>query len=450
MSATTRRLAWAWAGFAFMLLVAVPARALTVEPVTSPGGVTAWLVEDHSLKIVSLRLTFRGGSALDPKGKEGLGNLISGLLDEGAGDLDSAAFHARLEALTASFDAQANPDMFTLSSRVQTEDLDGTVELLHLALTAPRFDPEPVARIKNEVLAEIAEVEGNPDEIADVLWRRSVFGEHPYGRSWLGSPDSIGRIEVADLRQFMAQRLARDDVIIGVVGDITPDDLKKLLDKLFAGVPAHAAPDTVPDVTAATTNEVLLSRLPIPQSVAAFGAPGLARDDSDWYAGVLVMHILGGGGFDARLTEEVRVKRGLAYSVDFDLDPLDHAPLILGNVATRNAKVAESIEVIRDQVRRMRDDGPTDAELQAAKTYVTGSFPLDLTSSLRICWLLVTIQRDHLGIDYFDRRNSLFEAVTLDQARRVAKRILDPDKLLFLVVGDPETLPGVKPAPKLE
>jgi zinc protease len=430
--------------------LALPANAVTIQTVTGGDGVTAWLVEDHSVKNVAIRLAFKGGSALDPKGKEGLAELVSGLLDEGAGDLDSAAFHAKLEEVTASFDADSGLSEFSLSSRVKTDRLDDTVALLHLSLTAPRFDAEAVERIKGDVIAEIAEQNERPEHIADRVWHRVAFGAHPYARSSLGTPDSIGRIEIADLKQFVHDRFTRDHLLIGIVGDIGPDGAKLLLDKMLAGLPAQGTPDTVPDITVDTGNEILLSHMNVPQSVAIFGGPGLKRDDSDWYAGALVMHILGGGGFDSRLTEEVRVKRGLAYSVEESPDPMQHSALILGEVATRNAKIGEAVQVIRDEVRRMRDGGPTDAELAAAKTYLTGSFALAFDSTQRIASLLVTIQRDQLGIDYLNRRNTLFESVTLDQAKAVAKRILDPDKLLFSVVGDPESMPGAKPAPEVE
>jgi zinc protease len=441
---------WPALALAAFVAAAAPAQALTITPVESDGGIKAWLVEDHSLKIVSVHFEFLAGTAHDPKGKEGLSELLPGLLDEGAGELDGATFHAKLEELTASFEAQAGLDTFTISSRVRTENLNATVDLLHLALTAPRFEPEAVARIKNDVEAEIAQAREDPEQLADMGWRRAALGDHPYGRPWLGTPATLDALKVEDLRGFMRQRFARDDVTIGVVGDISPETLKPLLDRLFAGLPAHAAPDAIPDTVLKTDGSVELMRLEVPQSAAMFGEAGIKRDDPDWYAATLVTHILGGGGFDARLTEEVRVKRGLAYSVDFYLDPLDHVAVLLGDVATRNEKVAESIAVIRDEFRRMRDDGPTKKELAAAKTYITGSFALDLDSTRRIAALLVTLQRDHLGLDYPNRRSGLFDAVTLDQAKRVAKRLFDPDKLLFVVVGGTQNLPGAKPAPAIE
>ncbi|HET7593999.1 MAG TPA: pitrilysin family protein, partial [Stellaceae bacterium] len=175
-----------------------------------------------------------------------------------------------------------------------------------------------------------------------------------------------------------------------------------------------------------------------------FGQPGIKRDDRDWYAAYVVNHILGGGGFSSRLTAEVREKRGLAYSVYSELDPMQHSGVILGGVATQNDRVAQSIDIIRAEWRRMRDAGPTEKELDDAKTFLTGSFPLSLDSTGHIAGILVAIQRDRLGIDYIDRRKTLIESVTLDDAKRVAHRLLDPDKLSFVVVGSPDKLGGAQ------
>jgi len=426
------------------LALAAPAHAVAIEPVTSPGGIKAWLVEDHTLKMVSLQMSFRGGIASDPADKEGLANLLSGLLDEGAGDLDSAAFHAKLNDLTASFDVEAGMDQMTVSTRVLSDNLPATADLVRLAITEPRFEPAAVDRIKSDVLAEIAEARQTPDRIAELLWRKRVFGDHPYGRSTLGTPESLARVSPADLHAFVHDRFAKDNVTIGVVGDITPDALKSLLDKIFGKLADHAVPEHVAEIKVAPEPKILLSKFDVPQSVVIFGENGLKRDDADWYAAALVMHILGGGGFDARLTEEVRVKRGLAYSISAALDPMDQAGILIGDVATRNEKVAQSIEVIRAEWKRMRDEGPTDQELASAKTFLTGSFPLNLDSTSRIAALLVTLQREHLGLDYLDRRNALLEGVTLAQARDVAKRLLDPNHLLFVVVGAPDNLPGAE------
>ena len=434
--------------FAALLLLiplALPAQAANkIQEITSPGGITAWLVEDHSLPVVTLDVTFRGGAALDPADKAGLATLTADLLDEGAGDLDSQAFQGRLEDLAASLEFTAAADGIGSSLRSITANLAPALELLRLSLTAPRFDEAAVARVRSQLLAQLARDAREPRYIADRLWWRNAYDGHPYAQPLKGAAESVARIATADLRALVHDRFARDVMLIGVVGDVTPDALKTLLDKTFGALPAHTAPATVPEVTATPKKALLLARLPIPQSVVVFGEAGIKRDDPDWYPAFVVNHVLGGGGFTARLTAEVREKRGLAYSVYSTLAPLRHSGLILGGVATQNARVAQSIEIIRAEWRRMRDEGPTAAELEDAKTYLTGSYPLSLDSTGSIAATLVAIQRDHLGIDYLERRNALIAGVTLDDAKRVARRLFDPDKLSFVVIGSPEGLTGAE------
>jgi zinc protease len=430
-----------------LLLALAPAEAgIKVEAVTSPGGITAWLVEDHSLPVVTLDLDFRGGAALDPTGKSGLATLTTDLLDEGAGPLDSQAYQRRLEDLGTSLDFDADADDIDARLRTVAVNLEPSLELLHLALTAPRFDGSAVARVRSQLLAEIVSEQHEPRYLADRLWFQNAYDDHPYARPRLGTADSIARIGVDDMRAVVKQRFAKDDLLVSVVGDVTAAALARLLDRTFGDLPAHAAPGATPEVTASGKSPLLLMRMPIPQSVVAFGQAGIKRDDPDWYAAYVVNHILGGGGFSSRLTEEVREKRGLAYSVYSELTPLRHSGVIFGGVATRNNRVAQSIDIIRAEWRRMREAGPTAAELGEAKTYLTGSFALNLDSTRRIASTLIEMQRDRLGIDYLEKRNARIDAVTLDDAKRVARRLLDPDKLSFVVVGSPENLPGAKEA----
>jgi zinc protease len=298
-----------------LAILPAAARALTIQPVVSSGGVTAWLVEDHSLPIVSLELSFRGGAATEPKDKDGLARMTTALLDEGAGDLDSQAYQAKLEDLASSIRFDASQDYVTAALTTVTRNVDPVFDLLRLSLTAPRFDPEPVARIRADLIAAAAQRAESPNAVADRIWWRNAFGDHPYARPVGGTASSLAAITVGDLKGFVHDRFARDALTVAVVGDITADQLKGILDKTFGALPAHAAPVKVPDAVADAAGAVLLAKKPVPQSVAAFGEPGPKRDDPDWYAAYIDNYILGGGGFASRLMQEVRVKRGLAYGV---------------------------------------------------------------------------------------------------------------------------------------
>jgi zinc protease len=424
------------------LLGAAPADAATkVERVVSPGGIEAYLIHEPSIPFLSLALHFNGGSALDPAGKEGLAHMVSGLLDEGAGDLDSQAFRTELEdrAIRLSFDASR--DAFTGQLKTLTGQRERAFELLGLALSQARFDVEPVERIRQQIQAELRRRAEDPDYLASRTWFETAFPDHPYGRPTQGTAESLVAITTDDLRQFIHDRLAKDNLVVGVAGDVTAADLGPLLDRAFGGLPATSAPIDLARAKPARGETVVVHK-DVPQSQVVFGQEGLARDDPDFYAAYVANHILGGGGFGSRLTDEVREKRGLAYSVYSYLYPMDHAPLWIGGLGTANVAVREALRLVRDEIARMAAGDIDGAALADAKTYLTGSFPLRLTSNDQIASMLVSMQVDDLGIDYLERRNDYIEAVTLDDVRRAARRLYHPGQLLTVVVGDPEGLQG--------
>ncbi|MGE5200800.1 MAG: M16 family metallopeptidase, partial [Acidobacteriota bacterium] len=412
-----------------LLASAAPAPAASIVPVKSASGIEAWLVEDHSLPLVAIRFSFENGAALDPPGKEGLANFAASLLDEGAGDLDSEAYKARLEDLSIRLEFGADMDAIGGTMRTLSQNTDAAFDLLHLSLTRPRFDAVAVERVREQLVAQLQQVAQEPPTIGSRIFWRSAFPEHPYGGRTRGTAASLGRIEAVDLRRFAAERFGRDRLKIGVVGDVTPERLRMLLDRTFGDLPAKSAPGTVAETKAVDEGALFLVKVPVPQSAVIFGEPGMKRDDPDWYAAVLLNEILGGSGVTSRLTAEVRDKRGLAYSIYSQLDAMRHAGMIVGRVATRNDRVAETIDLVRSEWQRMRDEGPTESELAAAKTYKIGSFAPSFDSTDSMASLLVAMQVDKLGLDYLNRRASLLEEVTLEDVRRVARRLLDPQKL---------------------
>jgi len=418
----------------------LPAHAVDVQKVVSPGGIEAWLVEDRANPIISVSFALRGGSAVDPADKSGLAEMVCNLLDEGAGDLDSRAFHEKLDDLAISLGFSAGEDAVYGHLKTLTDNRDTAFDLLRLSLTQPRFDPTAVERVRAQSLAELSQQEQDPDAIAGRAFSRMMFPDHPYGRPSDGREDTVKAITAMDLKDWVAAHLGRDQLTVAVVGDIRPEALGMALDQVFGGLPARAAPIAVAEVTPEAHGQKEVIRRQIPQSVVQFGSAGLKRDDPDWYAAYVMNYILGGGGFSSRLLTEVRVKRGLAYSVYSYLRPYDHGGLIFGGVASRNDRVAESLRLIGEEWRRMADKGVTAAELANAKTYLNGSFPLQLDSTSSIARLLVTIQMDNLGIDYLQRRARLIDAVTLEDVHRVAKRLLDAEHLAAVIVGDPKGL----------
>jgi len=435
---SARFLAFAVLAAVLLLWRPLPAAAVDIQEVTSETGITAWLVEDHNNPVISVRIAFEGGAALDPEGKAGLARMVAALLDEGAGDMDSQSFRAALEERSISLSFSAGEDGLYGTLQTLTENREKAFELLGLAVTAPRFDEEPVSRIRSQILSSLARDLSDPGTIARRRFSALVFPDHPYGVPSDGDPETVKAIARDDLTGFVADRLARDRLIIGVAGDITPEELKPLLDSTFEGLPAKAKPFEIPEAKAAAAGEIGVVEMAVPQSSVIFGHAGVKRSDPDYYAANIVNYILGGGSFASRLFEEIRDKRGLAYSVYTYLRTMDHAGMVMGGVGTANARVKDSLAVIREEWRRLAEEGPTAEEVEDAKTYLTGSFPLNLTSTSSIASILVGVQIEDLGIDYINRRNDLIEAVSLEDARRVAAELLKPEALTVVVVGMPE------------
>lgn len=441
-------IAGALAAVAF--LAAAPAHAVKVERVVSPGGIEAWLVRDRSVPITAIEFSFRGGAASDPVDKTGLASMAASLLDEGAGDLDSQAFQGRLEDLSIRMSFSAGLETVRGSLKTLNRNRDEAVSLLRMALNAPRFDAEAIERMRRQITAGLKRKSTDPNVLASRVWRRAVFGEHPYARPVDGTLGSVADITAQDLRDFVAERFARDNLLVGVVGDISATELAPMLDRIFGGLPATTRQAAPSDAQTASEGETYVVQMDVPQSVVVFGHQGVKRNSPDYYAAYVMNYVLGGGGFSSRLYHEVREKRGLAYSVYSYLNPMQRAALIAGGVATRNDQVAQSIAVIREEWGRMREAGPSARELADAKTFLNGSFPLRLSSTSSIARMLVAMQYHDLGIDYIDRRDDLIDAVTLDDVKRVARRLLDPEQLTVVVVGSPEKVTPTAEAPEIE
>ena len=416
--------------------------AIEIQRIQTPGGIEAWLVEEHAVPLVTMNVGFKAGSFDDPTGKEGLASMVSSLLDEGAGDMDSLAFQKRLEEKAIRMGFSASRDSFSASLNTLSKNKEEAFDLIGLALTQPRFDDEAVERIRDQILVAHEQQEEDPQTISSRTWYETVFGDHPYARRSLGTGDSIKSITQADLRGFLKSKIARDRMYVAVVGDIDAETLSGLLDKTFADLPAASDPVVEDRIEIENSGTVKVVDRDIPQSVIVFGSKGVLRDDPDFMAAYVMNYVLGGGGFASRLMEEVREKRGLTYGIYTYLVPLDRSGLYMGQVSTENAKAGETLSIVRAEFKKLRENGITEEELKNAKTYLTGSYPLRFDSNSKIAGQLVAIQLEELGIDYIDNRNELINAITLDDIKRVAERLLDPDNMIISIVGKPENLGG--------
>ncbi len=420
-----------------------PANAIEIKEVVSPGGIKAWLVESKTIPLIAMDFSFEGGTTSDPLGKEGATHFITGMMDEGAGDLDGATFQAKRDELAIKIGFEAGSDQFEGTLQTLSKNQEQAFSLLNKALTSPHFEKEAMERVRQQFLVSAKDDAQDPDKIASRAWMKLALGDHPYARESQGTPDSIAKITPDDLRALHKLIFSRKGLKVAVVGDIDAASLGTALDKIFGDLPNTEPPRPVALATVAKGPVVKIIDRDIPQSIIVFGQEGLLRNDPQFIPAFVMSHILGGGGFASRLTTEVREKRGLTYGVGYGLSPLDHAGLYVGSVSTRNEKAAEAFSVVKDVLKKMADEGPTQAELDDAKTFLTGSYALRFDSNDKIAGQLLGLQQQDLGIDYVNTRNGKVEAVTLDQVKAQAKRLVDSEHLIVTVVGRPDGLKSV-------
>lgn len=424
------------------LFAALPARAdIEIQEITTETGIEAWLVEEPSIPFVALEIKFRGGSVIDPEDKLGVTNLMSALLKEGAGDLDARAFEREKDALAVSISSSVNRDALSVSSRFLTENRERSVALLRSVLTEPRFDEDAIERVRARVLSSLASDMMDPQTLASAASDSLLYAGHPYANPVRGTQETVAALSRDDLVAAHRRAITRDGIYVSAVGDITAAELSALLDALFDGLPESTA-DLPGETDPILPGGVKVVDFETPQTVIRFSQPGMSRDHPDFFAAFILNHILGGGGFESRLMQEVRAKRGLTYGISTYHSGASHAQVWAGGTSTANHRVAETVEVIREEWARLRDEGVSAEELENAKTYLTGAYPLRFDGNSRIANIAVNMQFDDMPADYIATRNDKVNAVTLEEINRVAREWLDPEVLTFVLVGQPE---GIEP-----
>ena len=426
------------AAILFFLVAALPARAeIEIQTLTSPGGLKAWLVEEHSIPFVALEIRFRGGTSLDAPGKRGAVNLMTALLEEGAADMDARAFATAREGLAARLRFNSNDDAISVSAQVLTENRGEAMALLRAALVEPRFDGDAIERVRGQVLSNLKNRATDPDALAADAFNAMAYGDHPYGSHDGGTLESVADLTRDDIVAAFESTVARDRVYISAVGDITPEELGALIDDLLGRLPDTGAP--MPEnVTFGASGGLTVTPFPSPQSTAQFGHAGIGIENPDFFAAYILNTIFGGSGFNSRLMEEVRKKRGLTYGIRTYLIDSDRSEAVIGVVSTVNERMAETIQVVRDEWARLATEGVSGEELAAAKTYLTGAYPLRFDGNAPIARILVGMQLDGRSPDYIKTRNAQIKAVTQDEINRVAAELYRPEALRFIVAGQPE------------
>jgi zinc protease len=415
-------------GFAAPALASQP-RVLDIGP-----GQQVWFEEDHTVPMVALSVSLPAGSVYDPKGKYGLAALAAYLFNEGAGDIRSEAFQRALADRGIQLSMSPDRDYLILSVTTLSSQTREALRLLGLALQKPRFDPDAIERVRAQMLQSLREDAADPAAVASDRFYHVYFGDHPYAHAVSGDEKGLDAVTAADLHAFARSHWVKGGIKIAVSGDIDAATLTGLLKATFGPLSASAPPAPPPVLHAGVPGQSVVAMV-VPQPTAIFGLPAFGRADPDYLAAYVANHIVGGGGFSSRLTNEVREKRGLTYGIQSGLSDFHGGGLLLGQVATRADAMDTTIGVIRQTLADYVAHGPTQAELDDAKTYLTGSYPLAFSSNAGIASQLNTFQRAGLDIGYVGRRNGLIQALTLAQVKRAAARIFDPSRLTIVIGG---------------
>lgn len=446
----------------FIVFLSFPAMAakdniLDVEVIKTKSGIEAWLVEDKTVPVISVSFSFEGGLAHDPQEKPGVARLVSILLDEGAGEMKSQEFQKQLSDNAISLSFTPGRDAFYGQLKTLKKNKDLAFDLLRLALASPRFDEDAVTRMKNANESKIKDDLGDPSWLSARTFNGMLFEGHYYANPGYGHLESMSKITRQDLLDFTHAQFGRDVLKVAIAGDITKAEAEAAIEAAFGKLPEKAEETAAAaEAKLAYGGKTILLPLDTPQTYIAVGQNGIYHTDPDWHAAVVMNHILGGDG-EARLMTEIREKKGLTYGVYSSLNSMQHAALIQSSLSASNEKVEEALKILKAEWKKMAEKGATQKEVDDAKSYLTGSLLLQLTSTDDISGTLNSIQRDGLGPDYINKRNAAISAITLDDIKRVSARLLEPDLLSVVLVGQPKNInvdilldkpPGMKDLPK--
>ncbi len=423
----------------FIVLMTLPVRAenfIPIQEITSEKGIKGWVVQDNTVPVIAISVMFRGGAAYDPDGKSGLANLVSTLMDEGAGDMTAQVFQKKLKDNAIQFSFSAGRDGFYGQIKTVTDNKEIAFDLLSEALNRPRFDADSVTRMKAAIAASLRFDAQDAGWHAQKTLFNHLYQGHAYAHQIKGTEQSLASITREDLRQYHKNTMTQDNLIIGIAGDISLSQARTALDRIFEQLPGTGIRPNVAVTTPQLGSDILYTPWDGPQAVIMMAQKGVSRDDKNWFTAQLLNYILGGGGFSSRLMQEVRVKRGLTYGISTGLIDYHYGPLLLGQANVQPDKINETIDIIKQEWQHMIQHGVTEKELADAKAYLIGSLPLSLTSTHAIANVLVQMQEDNLPINYLDQRSADISRVTQNDLLQFAKLWLNPKHLTFVVAGD--------------
>ncbi len=425
------------AAIAAVVLAATPSHALDIKKMTLSNGATLLVSEEHQLPMVTMMIEFDAGTRRDPKGKEGLAELTGRCLSQGTKDLTAPEFDQKVDFMGSSVDVSAGRDYSTASMTTLKKYQGETLDLLAGILIQPGLRDADIERKRAEQVAEIKSAEEQPGYTADVEFVKDLFGDSPYGHPGAGSSDSVAKLTNDDVRGFYHDYYKLGGSIIAVAGDVSADEVKVSLEKTLAGLSGTVTPQAdPPPINVAPGLHVKLIDRSVVQANIIMGSGGVTRSNPDFYRLKVMNYILGGGGFSSRLVKVVRSAHGLAYSVNSGFEPGKFQGAFTIGLQTKNQSSTEAIDLILQQLREIQEKPVSDAELDGAKQYLIGSFPLNIERQSAIASFMIQIEFYGLGLDYAEQYPKLIGSVTKDDVLAVAKKYLHPDAMIVVAVAN--------------
>jgi len=413
---------------------------LNVQKIISDKNIEIWYVEDKSVPVISMTFSFDGGLDLEPSDKLGVGKLVSILLDEGADDIKSEEFQKLLNDNSIDVSFSAGRDAFVGSLKTLSFNKDLAFSILKKALTSPRFDEDAIERMKQANIASIKSDMGNPSWLAARTFNGMLFEGHKYADPGAGNIPSINSITRDDLVDFAKKQFNKASLKVAIVGDISAKEASTIVDNTFGDLPDTAPEINISDAELKYAGKTILLELNTPQSYISVGSKAINRKNPLWYAANVMNYILGGSGFDARLMSEIREKRGLTYGVYSSINTMKHADIIRADLSTSNNKVAEALSVLKQEWQKMAEFGVSEEELKGAKSYITGSMLLNLTSTSAISSILNDYMQEGVDYNYINDINDNIQNVTIEEVKAAAETLLKKDELTTIIVGKPQNI----------
>jgi zinc protease len=422
---------------AALVFAATPSHALDIKKLTLSNGATLLVSEEHHLPMMTMMIEFDAGTRRDPKGKEGLAELTARCLSQGTKELTAPEFDQKVDFMGSSVGVSAERDYATAGMTTLKKYQGETLQLMAGILTEPGLRDDDIARKRAEQVAEIKAAEEQPGYTADVEFTKDLFGDRPYGHPGAGSSDSVAKLTNDDVRGFYRDYYKLGNAIIAVAGDVSADEVKASLEKSLAGLAGTVEPQAEPSpISVAPGLGVKLIDRNVMQANIIMGSAGVARSNPDFYKLKVMNYILGGGGFSSRLVKVVRSAHGLAYSIDSGFEPGKFQGAFEISLQTKNQSSNEAIDLILQQLREIQEKPVSDAELDGAKKFLIGSFPLGIERQSSIASFMVQVEFYGLGLDYAEQYPKLIEAVTKDDVLAVAKKYLHPDSMIVVAVAN--------------